>query len=209
MRYRVVMDCDYVGGALLHFSTTAARQDAGCFVGHGACANLGKQRVICGFSWLLRVIDHEAALSPGGSKVVLKLGSQVSGVVETVVWTADMQPVALLAKNQWDSTSISAAARDKGHTGDICSKNGDRAAEVGMPLFTMVLGLYGGVLWSGELQGAILYETSPNKNTKHCNLQFLIFVLAISPPSGGSGWWFEELRSGGTNPRPQKAGSRG
>jgi hypothetical protein len=44
------------------------------------------------------VIDHEAVLSPDGSKVVLKLGSQVSGVVETGVWTADKQPVALLAK---------------------------------------------------------------------------------------------------------------
>jgi hypothetical protein len=30
------------------------------------------------------------------------LGSQVSGVVETEVWTADKQPVALLAKkNDW------------------------------------------------------------------------------------------------------------
>ena len=56
---------------------------------YDACANLGKHRVVCGFSWLLRVIDHEA---------VLKLGSQVSGVVETKVWTADKQPVALLAK---------------------------------------------------------------------------------------------------------------
>jgi hypothetical protein len=34
---------------------------------------------------------------PDGSKIVLKLGSQVSGVVETKVWTADTQPVALLA----------------------------------------------------------------------------------------------------------------
>jgi hypothetical protein len=32
-------------------------------------------------------------------QIVLKLGSQVSGVVETGVWTADkQQPVALLAK---------------------------------------------------------------------------------------------------------------
>jgi hypothetical protein len=31
-------------------------------VDHGACANLGKQRVACGISWLLRVIDHEAVL---------------------------------------------------------------------------------------------------------------------------------------------------
>jgi hypothetical protein len=43
------------------------------------------------------VIDHERS-SPDGSKIVLKLGSQVSGVVETKVWTADKQPVALLAK---------------------------------------------------------------------------------------------------------------
>jgi hypothetical protein len=41
---------------------TAARQDAGCFVGYGACANLGKHRVVCGFSWLLGVIGHEAVL---------------------------------------------------------------------------------------------------------------------------------------------------
>jgi hypothetical protein len=32
------------------------------------------------------------------SKIFLKLGSQVSGVVETEVWTANKQPVALLAK---------------------------------------------------------------------------------------------------------------
>jgi hypothetical protein len=51
-----------------------------------------------GFSWLLRVIDHEAYGCCDGSKIVLKLGSQVSGVVETGVWTADKQPVALLAK---------------------------------------------------------------------------------------------------------------
>jgi hypothetical protein len=29
------------------------------------------------------------------------LGSQVIDVVETWVWTADKQPVALLAKNDW------------------------------------------------------------------------------------------------------------
>jgi hypothetical protein len=67
-------------------------------VDYDACVDLGKHRVVCGFSWLLRVIDHEAVLSPDGSKIVLKLGSQVSGVVETKVWTADKQPVALLAK---------------------------------------------------------------------------------------------------------------
>jgi hypothetical protein len=35
------------------------------------------------------------------------------------------------------------------------SKNSDRAAGVGMALFTTALGLYGGVLWSGELQASI------------------------------------------------------
>ena len=45
---------------------------------------------------MLRVIDHEG--SPDGSKIVLKLGSQVSGVVETGARTGDKQPVALLAK---------------------------------------------------------------------------------------------------------------
>jgi hypothetical protein len=43
------------------------------------------------------VIDHEAVLMDPIC-IVLKLGSQVSGVVETEVWTADKQPVALLAK---------------------------------------------------------------------------------------------------------------
>jgi hypothetical protein len=73
-------------------STTAAGYDAGCFVGYDACVNLRKHRVVCGFSWLLRVIDHEAVLI--GSKIVLKMGSQVSGVVETGVWTADKQQAA-------------------------------------------------------------------------------------------------------------------
>jgi hypothetical protein len=60
---------------------------------------LGKQRVACGFSLLLRVTDHEAALlDPKRRKTVLRFGSQASGVVETWVWTADKQPVALLAK---------------------------------------------------------------------------------------------------------------
>jgi hypothetical protein len=41
------------------------------------------------------------------------------------------------------------------HTGALYSKNCDRAAGVGMGLFTTALGLYGGVLWSDELQGFI------------------------------------------------------
>jgi hypothetical protein len=43
-------------------SATATSQGAGCFVDYDACVNLGKHRVGCGFSWLLRVIDHEAVL---------------------------------------------------------------------------------------------------------------------------------------------------
>jgi hypothetical protein len=68
-------------------------------VDYDARANLGKHRVVCGFSWLLRVIDHEAVLMDPKLFSSCKLGSQVSGVVETGVWTADKkQPVALLAK---------------------------------------------------------------------------------------------------------------
>jgi hypothetical protein len=56
--------------------------------------------------------------------------------------------------------SSNSAASDKGHTGALYSKNGDRAAEVGMALFTTALGLYGGVLWDGELQGFIYMKQS-------------------------------------------------
>jgi hypothetical protein len=38
---------------------TAVWRGASCFVVYDACANLGRHRVVCGFSWLLRVIDHE------------------------------------------------------------------------------------------------------------------------------------------------------
>jgi hypothetical protein len=44
------------------------------------------------------VVDHEAVLLDPKLFSSLKLGSQVSGVVETGVWTAGKQPVALLAK---------------------------------------------------------------------------------------------------------------
>jgi hypothetical protein len=59
-----------------------------------------------------------------------------------------------------DSTSNSAASDDKGHTGALYSKNSDPAAKVWMALFTTALGLYGGVLWSGELQGSGIHYTS-------------------------------------------------
>jgi hypothetical protein len=57
------------------------------------------------------------------------------------------------------------AASDKGHTGALYSKNSDPEAEVGMALFTTTLGLYGGVLWSGELQGFIVHQMMPTKLT--------------------------------------------
>jgi hypothetical protein len=41
------------------------------------------------------------------------------------------------------------------------SKNGDRAVKVGMPLFTTALGLYGGVLCSGELRGPVIHDVMP------------------------------------------------
>ena len=55
-RYRVAID--YEGDLLRH------RDKSRCwfFVDYDACVNLGKHRVVCGFSWLLRVIDHEAVL---------------------------------------------------------------------------------------------------------------------------------------------------
>jgi hypothetical protein len=68
-------------------------------VDYDARVNLGKHRVVYGFSWLLRVIDHEAALMDPKLFSSKCLGSQASGVVETEVWTADKQPVA--QKNDW------------------------------------------------------------------------------------------------------------
>jgi hypothetical protein len=73
------------------------------------------------------------------------------------------------------------AIKDKGHTGALYSKSSDPAAEVGMALFTTALGLYGGVLWSCELQGLIVHEMVPmvptNTNTQH-------------PTTGSAFWWW-------------------
>jgi hypothetical protein len=112
--------------------------------------------------------------------------SQVSGVVETEVWTADKQPVGWLfsRKSDWVVQVIPQhVARDKGHTGALYSLLGTqkaaadsrkergehmhRSCELGSGpgiwdlgyhfLLRRALGLYGGVLWSGELQGPILH----------------------------------------------------
>ena len=125
---------------------------------YDACVNLGKHRVVCGFSWLLRVIDHEAVLMDPKlfsswvhrSVVLLKRGF---GRQTSSRWRFSR-------KNDWIVGSASnSAASDKGHTGALYSKNSDPAAEVGMAFFTTALGLYGGVLWSGELQGFIIHYT--------------------------------------------------
>jgi hypothetical protein len=65
-------------------------------------------------------------------------------------------------KNDWIVQVIpQQAIKDKGHTGALYSKSSDPAAGAGMALFTTALGLYGGVLWSGELQGLIIHKVMP------------------------------------------------
>ena len=140
-------------------SATTTRQDAGCFVDYDACENLGKHRVVCGFLWLLRVIDHEAVLMDPKlfsswvhrSVVLLK---RRSGRQTSSRWRFSQ-------KNDWIVQVIPHTASDKGHTGALYSKNSDPAAEVGMELFTTTLDLYGGVLCSGELQGLIIHGAMP------------------------------------------------
>jgi hypothetical protein len=102
-------------------------------------------------AWLWRVIDHEAVL----------MDPQVSGVVETGVWTADKQPVALfLRKNDWIVQVIPQQAI-KAIRVLSARKIVTRRQELGWELFTTALGLYGGVLWSGELQGFIIHKMMP------------------------------------------------
>jgi hypothetical protein len=70
-----------------------------CFVDYDACANLGKQRSVCGVSWLLRVIDYEAALV---NPELLSSWVRRSVVLlkrRTEVWTADKQPVSEGGRN--------------------------------------------------------------------------------------------------------------
>jgi hypothetical protein len=129
-------------------SATTTRQDAGCFVDYDACENLGKHRVVCGFSWLLRVIDHEAVLlwdpklfSSWVHRSVVLLKRR-SGRQTSSRWRFSQS-------NDWivQVLSNSAAAGDKGHTLPVLStrysKNSDpaAAAEVGMALFTFYYGV--------------------------------------------------------------------
>jgi hypothetical protein len=129
-----------------------------CFVDYDACANLRKRLVACGFSWLLRVIDHEAVpMEPKlfsswvhRSLVLLKRGF---GRQTSSRWRFSR-------KNDWVVQVIpQQAIKAIRVLSTRKTKNGAPAAEAaGMALFTTALGLYGGVLccscgvWSGELQ---------------------------------------------------------
>jgi hypothetical protein len=67
-----------------------------------------------------------------------------------------------------------------------------------MALFTTTSGLYGGVLWSGELQGFILHEMMPISNG-HASPVFCVFMCACA-------WLLpcrhEPRAAGGTHPLP-------
>jgi hypothetical protein len=114
-------------------------ETAGCFLlDHGRCANLRKERVGCGFPWLLRVNgDHEEA--------VLLDPKLFSSVVQ--------RPVVLLKRGSGRQTSsrwlfsrkcdclahhLSQSPRGvlPGLTGALYSKNGDQAAEIGRATFS-------------------------------------------------------------------------
>jgi hypothetical protein len=47
-----------------------------------------------------------------------------------------------------------------------------------MELFTTALDLYGGVLWSGELQGFIIQQMMPSSSTKCTSMSYEL-LLAI------------------------------
>jgi hypothetical protein len=154
---------DYVGGLLCN------RGKAGCRLFCGSwhvCANLGKQRVACGFSWLLRVTDHEAVLMDSKlfpswvhrSLVLLKRrsGRQTSSrwrFSRKFDWTVQVIPQHAIKATRVLSTRKMVIGRQK--------------LGWNMEHFTTALGLYGGVLWSGDLQGSILHEMIPSTGTRH------------------------------------------
>jgi hypothetical protein len=80
-----------------------------------------------------------------------------------------------------DSTSNSAAS-DKGHTGALYSKNSDPAAKVWMELFTTTLDLYGGVLWSGELQGFIIQQMMPSHTGQKAKYWLILKEIIRAAP---------------------------
>jgi hypothetical protein len=146
---------DYVGDLLRHRGT---RQGAGCFVDYDARANLGKHPVVCGFSWLLRVVDHEAVLMDPKlfsswvhrSVVLLKRGF---GRQTSSRWRFSR-------KNDWIVQVIPQQAI-KAMRVLSTRKIVNRRQKLGWHFLLSALGLYGGVLWSGELQGFTIHEMIP------------------------------------------------
>jgi hypothetical protein len=136
-----------------------------------------RQRVACGFSWLLRVIDHEAVLLDPNLFSSLVHRSVVSGAVETKAWTADKQPAAgawlfSLKHDRAVQVASNSAPRDKDHTGALYSKSSDLAVGAGMSLFTTTYGVKSlrrcavcCGLWSDELRGPITHGTWNMKHT--------------------------------------------
>jgi hypothetical protein len=73
-------------------------------------------------------------------------------------WFAGLGPllvlccIRLIFLKDFQTNNSAASDKDKGHAGALYSNNSYLAA----------LGLYGGVLWCGELQGFIIHEMMPN-----------------------------------------------
>jgi hypothetical protein len=126
------------------------RQDAGCFLYYDACANLRKHCVACGFSWLLRVTDHEAApMDPKlfsswlhRSLVLLKRGF---GRQTSSRWRFSRK------KKRLDSASSNSAASDKGHTGALYSKNSARCSALAGRCQAANLRLFVAATWRHDM----------------------------------------------------------
>jgi hypothetical protein len=115
----------YVGDLLRHRGNW---QDAGCFVDYDASANFGKKhRVACGLWVFVAVASDWSRSSPDGSKSVLKLGSQVSGVVEMLKRGFGRQTSSrwrFSRKNDWVVQVIpQQAISDKGHIRVLSTRN--------------------------------------------------------------------------------------
>jgi hypothetical protein len=125
-------------------------------VGYDACADLEKHRVVCGFSWLLRVIDHEAVLMDPKlfsswvhrSVVLLKrgFGRQTSSrrrFSRKNEWVVQVIPLQVIKAIRVLSTRKIVIRRQKLGWHFLPRRH----------VFT----LYGGVLWNGELYRDSLY----------------------------------------------------
>jgi hypothetical protein len=129
-------------------------------VDYDACANLGKHRVVCGFSWLLRVIDHEAV--PVDPKLFSSWVHRLVVLLKRGFGRQTSSRWHFSRKNDWVVGSASnSVASDGGFTGALYSEIVIRWQKLVMAFFTTALGLNGGVLWSGELQGLIVHEMVP------------------------------------------------